>query len=121
MPGHNAVPTIWVGPVRSHCTPIVIVLSAAACAATAPTRPNAKPVASAAALTVIVRIAFPPVLFVASIGKWPHPEVIADIAPQPVEAFRLDYEKNNNQQAKDDEPQLRHQIGDRRRRKDHPG
>src|SRR5258708_15072893 len=40
------------------------------------------------------------------IGKWPDAEVIADVAPQPVEALRLDHQKEDDQAAKDNEAQI---------------
>ena len=45
---------------------------------------------------------FPPCFVVCpySIRKWPDPEVVADIAPQPVEALRFDHQKEDDQRSR---------------------
>src|SRR5260370_23912910 len=55
-------------------------------------------------------IVLPPLLFRAKlIREWPDPEVISDITPQPAQPFRLHDQKENDQGAEQDQPQ----VGDR--------
>src|SRR5688572_3529422 len=102
------MPTIWVAPVRSHCSPITI--SPFDCAIAGPAKPSAV-AAPIARPSIVADTRFMPVppLLDWSIREWPHPEVIADIAPQAVQAFRLDHQEKDDQAAEQDEPQ----IGDR--------
>ena len=40
------------------------------------------------------------------IGKWPYAEVVADVAPQPIQAVRLDDQEEDDQAAEDHQPQV---------------
>src|SRR5438309_444667 len=100
MAGQFTTPTIWVGPVRSHCP----ATSSSFCCAVAP--PANKTVA-AAAVTIFDKLVItaPPLAVVlALIGKWPYSEVISDVAPQAVEPLRLDDQEEDNQTAEQDQP-----------------
>src|SRR5436853_1915225 len=104
------IPTICVGPVRSHWVPIRI--SPFCC----PTAGPAK--VSAAARVMVARavmflIAFLPMfispILIGLVRERPDPEIIADVAPQPVQPFWFDNQEEDDQATEHDEPQ----IGDR--------
>src|ERR1043166_1395085 len=98
MAGHRWTPTICVAPVRSHWSPIS---NSFCCAPAAPANhsPMAAPAASAEP-TADMRLMFALLrFFPASIRERPHPEVIADVAPQPVEALRLHDQEQHDQAA----------------------
>ena len=40
--------------------------------------------------------------FVGSVRKWPHPEVVSNVAPQPVQTLRFDDQKKDDQAAEQD-------------------
>src|ERR1700758_4086901 len=105
MAGHSTTPTICVGPVRSHCTPIS---STFCCAAVVPANhsPMAAPAASAEPVAIMRLMLALLRFFPASIRKRPHPEVTADVAPQPVEAFRLHDQEQDDQPAEHDQSQV---------------
>src|SRR5204863_2998352 len=98
------MPTVCVAPVRSHCKPKTSSLSCADAA------PAARAIAPAAMVAVrqlvLLDIVFPPWVSCCrySIRKWPDAEVVADVAPQPVEALRLHHQKEDDQAAEQDEP-----------------
>src|SRR3984893_17995001 len=107
MAGQIRMPTICVGPVRSHWVPIRI--SPLSAAAVLPAKPAAAaPTASPAKMVETRRIVFLP-CFIGSIREWPNPEVIPDVAPQAVQSLRLDHQEKDDQAAEQDQPQ----IGDR--------
>src|ERR1700732_1047023 len=67
---------------------------------------NATPRAIPSKLLDKIVIVVPPTASRELIGKWPDAEVIADVAPQPVEAFRLDHQEEDDQSTEDDEAQI---------------
>src|ERR1043166_9986013 len=98
-------PTVWVAPVRSHCRPNTSSLSCA----------PALPVMRATVLAAIAAMRQFELLDIAlsplgcsccsnSIREWPGTEVVADVAPQPVETLRLDHQKENDEAAENDQP-----------------
>src|SRR5882724_9323602 len=101
-------PLTCVAPVRSHMPP---TMTSFCCAAAVPARHSA---AVAPAATVIKvphmrLIVLPPLLLRAElVREWPDPEVISNVAPQPVQPFRLDHQEKNDQ----DTEQGQSQIGD---------
>src|SRR5712692_11126736 len=56
-------------------------------------------------------IVVPPLLLRAElIREWPDPEVISDIAPQPVQPFRLHHQEKNDQAPEQSQPQIRDRV-----------
>src|SRR5215831_16789362 len=100
-------PLTCVGPVRSHMPPITTCFC---CAVTVPTK-HSPAVAPAATPITTPHMRLIVLLPCCSelIREWPEPEVISDIAPQPVQPFGLDHQEENDQGAEQDQPQ----IGDR--------
>src|SRR5688572_32457854 len=47
-----------------------------------------------------------------SVRERPDPEIAPDVAPEPVEAFRLEHQKHDDKPAEDDQAQVRDQIVD---------
>src|SRR5467141_2624761 len=110
MAGQYTTPTICVGPVRSHCPPIITSLSCA----TAPAAKHTTAAAAAAKGIMLLEnlfIALLPLLSPASIRKWPYPEVVSDVSPQAVEPFRFDHQKEDDQSAEQDQPQIGNYVG----------
>src|SRR5713101_12290 len=102
-------PLTCVAPVRSHMPP---TMTSFCCAVAAPARHSAVAAPAATVTTVphIPLIVLPPlVLRVELVREWPDPEVISNVAPQPVQPFRLDHQEKNDQDAEQGQPQ----IGDR--------
>src|ERR1700732_5269288 len=107
MAGQIRMPTICVGPVRSHWGPIRI--SPLSAAAALPAKPAAAaPAPNPTRMVETRRIVFLP-CFIGLIREWPNPEVIPDVAPQAVQSLRLDHQGKDDQAAEQDQPQ----IGDR--------
>src|ERR1051326_6774362 len=100
------MPTIWVGPVRSHCSPIRIVPFVGSAAFAARPSTLAVPTASHSIVRVACFMVVLPFLSSALIREWPYAKVIADVAPQPVKALRLDHQEEDDQGAEDDLPQI---------------
>src|SRR5215472_5876897 len=75
------------------------------CAVALPTKQSA---AAAPASAVIDNrfIMLLPLPVSGSVRKWPHPEVISDVAPQAVKPLRLDHQKENDQTTEQDQPQI---------------
>src|ERR1700730_8485576 len=116
MAGQYTTPTICVGPVRSHCPPIITSFSCA-------TAPAAKYNAAAAAAKGIMLlenlfIALLPLLSPGSIRKWPYPEVVSDVSPQAVEPLRFDHQEEDDQAAEQDQPQIGDDVRQIRLRED---
>src|SRR5262245_13002270 len=99
-PGHRTTPTIWVAPVRSHCSPITTSF----CCAGAEPAVQTRPAATAASAKVPVVIRFMAILprCCVSIRERPDPKVSDDIAPQPAEPFRFERQEYDDQRAKHD-------------------
>src|SRR5713101_787872 len=82
------------------------------CAVAVPARYSAAVAPAAAPITPaqMPLIVLPPlVLPTELVREWPDPEVIPDVAPQPVQPFRLDHQEKNDQDTEQGQPQ----IGDR--------
>src|SRR6185369_13446002 len=102
------MPTICVGPVRSHWVPIRI--SPFCCAIAGPARLSAAARAIVAS-AVMFLIAFLPMfilraILIGLVRERPDPEIIADVAPQSVQPFRFDNQEEDDQAAEHDEPQI---------------
>src|SRR5207247_7794587 len=94
-----STPLTCVAPVRSHIPPTV---TSFCCAAAVPARHSAAVTPAATVITVphIRLIVLPPlVLRVELVREWPDPEVISNVAPQPVQPFRLDHQEKDDQDA----------------------
>src|SRR6266478_482724 len=82
------------------------------CAAAVPARysaavaPAATPITTAHLLLIVLS---PLLLRAELIREWPDPEIISDVAPQPVQPFRLHHQEKNDQDAEQGQPQ----VGDR--------
>src|SRR6516225_7401990 len=103
-------PLTCVGPVRSHMPPMI---TSFCCAVTVPEKHSAATAAAAISITVPDKrlIVFSPLLLRAAlIREWPDPEVISDIAPQPVQPLRLHRQKENDQAAERDQPQIGNRV-----------
>src|SRR3981189_3289571 len=113
------MPRIWVAPVRSHSSPTTI--SPFCCAVAVPARPSA-PAAAIALVTSVIQffIAFLPDEASALVRKWPYPEIITDVAPQPVQTFRLHDQEENDQTAEHDQTQVRDRVQQIALRKEQP-
>src|SRR5713101_3216048 len=82
------------------------------CAVAVPTRHSAAVAPAATPITTahLLLIVLPPLLLRTElVREWPDPEIISDIAPQPVQPFRLHYQEKNDQNAEQGQPQ----VGDR--------
>src|SRR6266478_6790091 len=104
-----STPLTCVGPVRSHMPPTVTTFC---CAVAVPARHSAAvaPAATPIATTHMRLIVLPPMMLRADlVREWPDPEVISNVAPQPVQPFRLHHQEKNDQAAEQGQPQ----IGDR--------
>src|SRR5919106_3921161 len=107
MPGQSTVPTIWVAPVRSHCTPITISWFAPAGArlprsAVTPTR---------AVNRTISRLRMGRLPFLAySVREWPDPEVVADVPPESVEPLGLHDEEEDDERPEQHEAQVGDEV-----------
>src|SRR5262249_62416969 len=95
MAGHRTVPTVWVGPVRSHWTPMTISPFDWAYDATG----ASGPVATRASIVRTDRANFMSALLsgVPSVRERPHAKVAADIPPQAVQPPPLQDEEGNNE------------------------
>src|SRR5262245_5503268 len=108
MPGHRITPTIWVAPVRSHCSPITTSLC---CAGAEPAiQARAAATAASAKVPVVIRVMaiFPRCR--TSIRERPDPKVCHDVAPQPAEPFRLECQEYDDQRTKHHQAQVRNDI-----------
>src|SRR5438552_12784880 len=102
-------PLTCVAPVRSHMPP---TMTSFCCAAAVPARHSAAVAPAATPITTphMRLIILPPLLLRAQlVREWPDPEVISNVAPQPVQPFRLDHQEKNYQDAEQGQPQ----VGDR--------
>src|SRR5712691_8458616 len=82
------------------------------CAVAVPTRHSAAVAPAATPITTahLLLIVLPPLLLRTElVREWPDPEIISDVAPQPVQPFRLDHQEKNYQAAEQGQPQ----VGDR--------
>src|ERR1700730_16912802 len=102
MAGQIRIPTICVGPVRSHWVPIRISPLSAAAALPAKPAAAAAPTANPAKMAETRRIVFLP-CFIGLIREWPNPEVIPDVAPQAVQSLRLDHQEKDDPAAEQDQ------------------
>src|SRR5947209_6526298 len=104
-------PLTCVAPVRSHMPP---TMTSFGCAAAVPARHSAAVAPAATVITVphTRLIVLPPlvlralVLRAELVREWPDPEVISNVAPQPVQPFRLDHQEKNDQDAEQGQPQI---------------
>src|SRR3990172_1487999 len=107
-------PTVCVAPVRSHSHAMTISWLALA----GRTRP------AVAATTSIVPSSTAKPLRIASSFQWvsvrerPDPEVVPDVAPQPVQPIRLDDEEEDDQAAEQDQAEVRDDVEHRGRGED---
>src|SRR5678815_2674625 len=92
MPGHRTVPTIWVGPVRSHWTPMTISPLDWAWDEPAANRLPAATI-SAVAMARNCFIAFS--LLAHSVRERPDSEVAPDVPPETVQALGLHDQKED--------------------------
>src|SRR6266436_8589218 len=84
------------------------------CAVAVPARHSAAVAPAATPITTphLRLIVLPPLLFRAKliraelIREWPDPEIISDIATQPVQTFRLHHQEKNDQDAEQGQPQI---------------
>src|SRR5438034_3254800 len=79
------------------------------CAVAVPARHSAAvaPAATPIATTHMRLIVLPPLLLRAQlVREWPDPEVISNVAPQPVQPFRLDHQEKDDQDAEQGQPQV---------------
>src|SRR6266702_1696574 len=99
-------PLTCVAPVRSHMPP---TMTSFCCAVAAPARHSAAVAPAATVITVSQMrfIVLPPSVFRAElVREWPDPEVISNVAPQPVQPFRLDHQEKDDQDAEQVQPQI---------------
>src|ERR1700722_2178069 len=112
------MPTFWVGPVRSHCSPNSTSFSCAlaedAPKAIVPARIAAAVQALFTCIIASSRVASP-----CLIGERPDPEIIPDVTPKPVQSFRLHDQEHDDQRPEDSEPHALnhccHFCGEKRR------
>src|SRR5262245_11662515 len=107
MPGHSTVPTIWVGPVRSHCTPMTISLSAAI--------PGSDPVRTASAISRGIRYDLRMSGLLSSrtsVREWPDAEIVADVPPESVQPFRLHDQEEDDQGPEQHEAEVGNEVED---------
>src|SRR4029453_3159259 len=105
-PGQSTVPTMDVGPVRSHCSPMTI--SALAWALAEPTAPDrATRRASRTVSDVRMRILLSSRT---SVREWPDTEVAPDVAPEPVEPLGLDDEEADDERAEQDQAEVGDEV-----------
>src|SRR6266542_2009955 len=103
-------PLTCTGPVRSHMPP---TRTSFCCAEAVPTRHNAAvaPAATVIRVPQIRLIVLPPLLLRAElVREWPDPEVISNVAPQPIQPLRLDHQEKNDQYAEQGQPQIRDRV-----------
>src|SRR5437016_5483494 len=114
------MPTICVGPVRSHCSPIRI--SPFCCAKPGPVSATiaATPVVNPIKLVPMRLMMVPPPYSRCLVRKRPHPEVVADVAPQPVQTLRLDDQEKDDQPAEQNLPQIGYRVEQVALRKEQP-
>src|SRR5262245_38740587 len=118
------VPTIWVAPVRSHCTPMTISWLADA----GPAMPAAATTATNVATRAVrpLRMSCSPFLAypvrglsrVPLVRERPDPEVTADVPPQTVEPLGFQHEEHDDERAEQAEPQRGDQVVHRRLREE---
>src|ERR1700724_46700 len=104
------MPTIWVGPVRSHCVPIRTSPFVGSAAFAATPKTLAEPMASPSIVRVKFLISVPPFLSSGLVREWPNAKVITDVAPQPVQPLGLDDQEKDDQGAEHDQPQIRNEV-----------
>src|SRR5215471_17120166 len=105
MPGHSTVPTIWVGPVRSHCTPMTISLSAAIA--------GSPPVRLASAIMKSIRYGLRMSGLLSSrtsVRERPDAEVVADVPPEAVEPLRLHHQEEDDQGPEQHQAEVRDEV-----------
>src|SRR5437773_4143304 len=101
-----STPLTCVAPVRSHMPPTV---TSFCCAAAVPARHSTAAAPTATVITVPrIRLIFLPplVLRVELVREWPDPEVISNVAPQPVQPLGLDHQEKNDQDAEQGQSQI---------------
>src|SRR2546425_9530027 len=102
------VPTIWVGPVRSHCMPMTISPFDWAWDRGAPARPPAatrSDVRMARKNRIVVLLSSR-----TSVREWPDPEIVADIPPQAVQPLGLDDEEEDDEGAEHHEAEVGDEV-----------
>src|SRR5205809_570420 len=81
------------------------------CAVAVPARHSAAVAPAAIPITHLLVIVLPPLLLRTElVREWPDPEVVSDVAPQPVQPFRLHYQKKNDQDAEQGQPQIGNRV-----------
>src|SRR5262249_50575225 len=125
MAGQITTPTSWVAPVRSHCTPMTISWLAAA--GHAATRARAAPITidkhrlmpspfvrrrGGASRESPLRGVSSVVPWCPSVREWPHPAIVADVAPETIEPFGLDDEEQDDEAAEQDEREVGDDVED---------
>src|SRR6266436_2625146 len=99
-------PLTCTGPVRSHMPP---TMTSFCCAEAVPARYRAAvaPAATPIATPHMRLIVLPPLLLRAElVREWPDPEIISNVAPQPIQPFRLDHQEKNDQDTEQGQPQI---------------
>src|SRR5262245_41474770 len=108
MAGHRTVPTVWVGPVRSHWTPMTIspfVWAGARSGVSSPAAPSASIVRKVRA-NLIERSPF----WRTSVRERPHAEVAADVPPQAIQPLGLHDEEADDEGAEQHQAEVGNEI-----------
>src|SRR5216683_6201573 len=118
LPNPGEVPGFWVGPVRSHCTPMTMSSFDWAMYGVGASRPL-PPSTSANA---IARTCLMSVLLSSrtSVREWPDPEVVPDVPPQAVEALRLHDQEEDDQGAGEHDTEIGDEVEDGPGVEEHP-
>src|SRR5450755_4470860 len=103
-------PTFCVGPVRSHCSPNSTSFSWALAEYAPKTIVPARIAVNVQTLFTCV-IASSRVASPCLIGERPDPEIIPDVAPKPVQSFRLKHQEHDDQCPENNEPHARNHGG----------
>src|SRR5215470_18885769 len=106
MPGQRIVPTIWVAPVRSHCTPMTISPLDWANDGAA-VRPTARVSAVTKDRTCLMSVLLSSR---SSVRERPNPEVVADVPPQPVQPVGLHDQEEDDQGAEQHEAEVGDEV-----------
>src|SRR5215470_19227758 len=106
MPGQRIVPTIWVAPVRSHCTPMTISPLDWANDGAA-VRPTARVSAVTKDRTCLMSVLLSSR---SSVRERPDAEVVADVPPQPVQPLGLHDEEEDDEGAEHHEAEVGNQV-----------
>src|SRR5438876_11521652 len=83
------------------------------CAVAVPARHSTAVAPAATVITVphMRLIVLPPLVRRAElVREWPDPEVISNVAPQPVQPFRLDHQEKDDQDAEQGQPQIWYRV-----------